>query len=141
MAQLDNKFSSGDDLINNVLIKTSVEVVIQYLVFLINFSIQMGVFPKELAKAKVFPLHNGDCKIKENNYRPSSLQNAGSKIYERVAFNRIYYYFESRQLFYCKQFGIRSKHCTAVLVELTEKVRMRQSSSNVLCFFRPKESF
>ena len=98
MAQLDNKISSGDDLINNVLIKTSVEVVIQYLVFLINFSIQRGIFPKELAKAKFFPLHKGDCKLKENKYRPISLLNAWSKIYERVVFNRIYYYFESRQL-------------------------------------------
>ena len=67
VAQLDNKISSGDDLINNVLIKTSMEVVIQYLVFLINFSIQSGIFPKELAKAKVFQLHKGDCKLKENN--------------------------------------------------------------------------
>ena len=36
---------------------------------------------------------------------------------------------------YCKQFGFRSKHCTVdALIELTEKVIMRQSSSNVLCF-------
>ena len=52
VAQLENKFSSGDDLKNNVLIKTSMEVVIQYLVFLIKFSIQRGIFPKELAKEK-----------------------------------------------------------------------------------------
>ena len=49
VAQLDNKLLSGDDQINNVIIKTSLEVVIQYLVFLIKFFIQRWIFPKELA--------------------------------------------------------------------------------------------
>ena len=137
VAQLDNKFLSGDDLMNNVLIKTSVEVVIQYLVFLYLIFLFRGEFSqKNWQKQKFSRFTKGDSKLKENNYRAISLLNAWSKIYERVVFNRIYYYFESRQLFYCKQFAFRSKHCTVdALVELTEKVRMRQSSSNVLCFF------
>ena len=51
VAQLDNKFTSGDDLINNVLIKTSMEVVIQYLVFLI-FLFRGEFFQKNWQKQK-----------------------------------------------------------------------------------------
>ena len=51
VAQLDNKFSSGDDLIINVLIKTSMEVVIQYLVFL-NFLFRGEFSQKNWQKQK-----------------------------------------------------------------------------------------
>ena len=88
VAQLDKKFLSGDDLMNNILIKSSLDVVIQYLVFLINFS--EGNFPKRIDKSKSFPLHKGDCKLSENNYRSIPLLNAWYKNYERVGFNGIY---------------------------------------------------
>ena len=54
---LDNKSSSGVDDISNILINLSSDVINPYLVFLINFSFDKGIFPKELARARVLPLH------------------------------------------------------------------------------------
>ena len=87
---LDNKSLSGDDNISNIIVKTSAKVVAPYLSFLINLSFAKGVFPKELCKAKVLPLHKDGSKHDENNYRPISLLIVWNKIYERIMYNRIY---------------------------------------------------
>ena len=133
---LDNKSSSGDDNISNLIVKTSAKVVAPYLSFLINLSFTKGVFPKELCKAKVLPLHKDGSKLDENNYRPISLLIVWSKIYEPVMYNRIYSYLENFFLFYAKQFGFRNKHSTIdALAELTERIRMYPSSNEIFSFF------
>ena len=127
--------SSGVDDINNILIKLSSDVINPYLVFLINSSFDKGNFPKELARARVLPLHKEGSKLDQNNYRPIYLV-VFSKIFERAIYNRVYQYFEKFSLFYKKQFGFRSKHSTTdALVELTETVRVRQQHSTIVSFF------
>ena len=133
---LDNKSSSGVDDISNILIKLSSDVINPYLVFLINFSFDKGIFPKELTRAKVLPLHKEGSKLDQNNYRPISLLVVFSNIFERAMYNRVYQYFEKFSIFYKKQFSVRSKHSTIdALVELTETVRMRQQHSTIVSFF------
>ena len=51
---LENKFSSGDDDISNVLVKVSAPVTARYLTFLINLSMNKGEFPIELKKRKSY---------------------------------------------------------------------------------------
>ena len=51
--QLDNKSSSGDDNVNNLIVKASAPVVIPYLTHLINKSSSHGIFPSERTKAKI----------------------------------------------------------------------------------------
>ena len=69
---LDNKYSSGDDDISNVIVKLSSSITIPYLTQ-INKSFAESKFPDELKKAKVIPLHKDGSKLDENNYRPISL--------------------------------------------------------------------
>ena len=64
---LYNKFSSGDDDISNVIVKLSSNVTIPYLTEIINLSFEEGIFPDDLKKAKVIPLHNDGSKLDENN--------------------------------------------------------------------------
>ena len=81
---LDNKSSSGVDDISNILIKLSSDVINPYLVFLINFSFDKGIFPKKLARARVLPLHKEGSKLDQTNYRPISLLVVISKIFEEL---------------------------------------------------------
>ena len=135
LTNLDNKSSSGVDDISNILIKLSSDVISLCLNFLINFSFDKGKFPKELARARVLPLHKEWSKLDQNNYSPISLLVVFSKFFERAMYNRVYQYFEKFSLFYKKQFGFRSKHSTIdALVELTETVRMRQQHSTIVSF-------
>ena len=123
---LPDKSSSGEDEISNIVVKTK-SVVTKYLTSLINHSFREGVFPTELKKAKVIPLHKEGSRLEENNYRPISLLNVWSKIYERAMFSIIYEYLEHFNLLYRKQFGFRKKHSTIdALAELTERIRVSQ---------------
>ena len=69
LTNLDNKSSSGVDDISNVLIKLSSDIINPYLVFLINFSFDKGIFPKELARARVLPLQKEGSKLDQNNFK------------------------------------------------------------------------
>ena len=62
---LDNKYSSGDDDISNVIVKLSSSVTIPYLTQIINKSFEEGIFPDDLKKAKVIPLHKDGSKLDE----------------------------------------------------------------------------
>ena len=90
-------------------------------------TVREGIFPTELKKAKIIPLHKEGSRLEENNYRPISLLNVWSKKYERAMFSRIYEYLEHFNLLHCKQFGFRKKHSNIdALAELTERIRVSQ---------------
>ena len=109
MQDLDNKPSSGDDNLSNVLIKTSGSVTAVYLEYLINLSFSTGVFSDALSNAKVFPLHKEVSKVDENNFRSIFLLNVWSKIFERVMYNRLYSFIECFNLLQINQFAFRTK--------------------------------
>ena len=132
---LDNKSSSGDDLISNLIIKASSDAVIPYLTYiLVIISFQNGEFPEELRKAKVLPLHKDGPKTCENNYRPISLLIIWSKIFERTVYVRMYDYLDQFSLLYTKQYGFRSKHCTIdALVDLLDNMRVKNKNMISFC--------
>ena len=133
---LDNKSSSGDDNINNIILKATGEIVADYLDSMINISFENGTFPAELSKAKIFPLHKEGLKLDESNFRPISLLKVWSKIFEKVMFNRLYFYFENFNIFHFNQFGFRNKHSTIdALVQLIETIRCNKRRSRVVNFF------
>ena len=68
MQGLDNKSSSGDDNLSNVLIKNSALVTEVYLEYLISLSFSTGVFPDELSNAKVCPLYKEGSKVDEKKF-------------------------------------------------------------------------
>ena len=47
-----------------------------------------------------------------NNYRPVSLLNSISKIFEKVVFEQLYKYFQDHKLFFNSQYGFRKLHST-----------------------------
>ena len=136
ISQLDDKSTSGDDYVSNLIVKSSKNAVAPLLTILINASFSKGVFPSELRKAKIVPIHKEKSRRDENNYRPISLLIVWSKIYERAMHNRLYSYFENLSLLYNKQFGFRTKHSTIdAVAELTENLRMRSHTNEIYSFF------
>ena len=83
-----------------------------------------GNFPALLSKAKIIPYCKSGSKLDMGNYRPISLLNCWSKIFEKFLLVRIYNYMEEHKLVYCKQYGFRSKHNTIdKIAEVTGKIR------------------
>ena len=58
-----------------------------------------------------------------DNYRPVSLLNAFSKVFERAAYNQLYSYFQNNNLFYDNQYGFRTEHSTELAAnELIDQI-------------------
>ena len=120
---LKTKTSTGDDGISVKLMKYLAPALINALTLIINQSLITGIFPDQLKIAKVIPLYKKDNADMVNNYRPVSLLNALSKVFEKAAFNQLYKYFKENKLFYKNQYGFRDEHSTELAsLELIDRV-------------------
>ena len=121
---LPNKHSAGVDGISSVLLKNINSIIAPALSIAINQSLHSGIFPSHLKIAKVIPLYKNKGSVNDfGNYRPISLLNVISKIYERAVYNQLYEYFVFNNLFYTSQYGFRTKHSTEdAAIELVDEI-------------------
>ena len=75
---------------------------------IITSSFQDGIFPQQLKLARVVPIFKSGSKSDVSNYRPISLLDSFSKIYEKLMHNRVVEFMESNQSFHELQYGFRS---------------------------------
>ena len=68
------------------------------------------IFPSELEKADIIPIHKNKSKFDIENYRPFSILPALSKIYEKCRFDQMYSYFN--EILSKHQCGFRQGHST-----------------------------
>ena len=110
---LPSKHSAGVDGVSSVMLKFVNSIIAPALSIAINQSLHSGIFPSHLKIAKVIPLYkNKGSPNSFGDYRPISLLNVISKIYERAVYNQLYEYFVMNNLFYSSQYGFRTKHST-----------------------------
>jgi len=79
---------------------------------LINHSIQNSIFSDSLKVAKVIPIFKSGDKTLITNYRPISLLNTFSKIYEKVILRRFENFLAKNKILYDGQFGFRKHRST-----------------------------
>lgn len=104
---LKNSNSYGDDNISTNIVKICSKLIAKPLTYLVNCSLEQGVFPECLKIAKIKPLHKSGCKNNIENFRPISLLNSFSKIFEKYAANKVINFFEKYNLLNKNQFGFR----------------------------------
>ena len=120
---LKTKTSTGNDGISTQLIKVIAPGILKPLTALLNQSLKTGIFPNNLKLAKIIPLHKKESRELMDNYRPVSLLNALSKIFERAVYNQLYEYFKKNNYFYKNQYGFRDEHSTELAAnELIDRV-------------------
>ena len=71
--KLKAKTSSGHDQISTRLIKDAIDNILHPITYIINKSLENGIFPQQLKIAKVIPIFKSGENDKLNNYRPVSL--------------------------------------------------------------------
>ena len=71
-----------------------------------------GVFPSQLKIAKVVPIFKSGDPAAMDNYKPISLLNNFSKIYEKIMASRLTKYIEENGLLSPSQYGFRKNHST-----------------------------
>ena len=86
---LENKASCGPDEIPVSILKAAVKHISLPLSLIINHSLSNTTFPDALKIAKVIPLYKSGNHQDPANYRPISLLNTVSKIYENIIYKRL----------------------------------------------------
>ena len=78
--------------------KQNCHLIAQPLKLLLNQSFQQGKFPNRLKHAQVTPLYKKGAKTDPNNYRPISLLNVFSKIFEKIMKNKFMHFIDSNNI-------------------------------------------
>ena len=129
---LKNSAPGYDDIPTSVM-KKCINDYIAPLTYLVNISIKQGIFPDELKIAKVFPIFKSNDEQYITNYRPISVLNFFSKIFEKIVANRIIDFLDQNDVFYDHQYGFRKCHSTNhAIITLVEKVAKALDSGKIV---------
>ena len=121
--KLQDKKSSGYDLISNCILKSTNSSISPYLEILFNSCIYHGIFPDIFKIAQVIPLHKGGDKENCNNYRPISLLPAIGKLFEKLISYRLIHHLDSHNILSHHQYGFRKNYSTELAVnDIHEKL-------------------
>ena len=110
------KTSSGLDKVSPKLVKQTAIPIADPFSHIVNLSLESGIVPSNMKKAKVLPFYKSDDPHIFKNYRPISLLPAFSKILERAVYNRVYKYLKLFNLLSPSQFGFQENLSTELAV-------------------------
>ena len=123
--------ATGLDGIPSHFIKDGSSIIAGPLTHIINLSLIQGIVPDDLKSARVVPLYKKNDKLSVGNYRPVSILNIVSKIFERVVYDQVETYFKDRDLLYKFQSGFRGGFSTdTCLIHLTDYIRNENDKGN-----------
>ena len=94
------------------ILKSICDIISPCLTNIINRSFTEGVFPDSLKKARLTPIPKEGDKCNLSNYRPISVLQVFSKVFEKVAYTQLIDYLENNSILHKQQYGYRAKKCT-----------------------------
>ena len=126
------------------IVKRTIYLYVKILTLIINQAFYNGVFPKELKMAKVIPVYKSGSTMELNNYRPISVSNTFSKVFERLMNDRLTKFLDKYNIPYQNQFGFRQGHSTHhALITLVDEITKSLDSGDIVIgvFLDLKKSF
>jgi Reverse transcriptase (RNA-dependent DNA polymerase) len=131
---LDNTSAHGNDNLPVSVVKSVAFELSIPLALVINHSFSKAIFPSALKIAKIIPLHKTGPKTELSNYRPISLLNTFSKIFEKLIYNRMMQFINKHDLLFENQFGFRKHHSTELaLIKLLDTITLALNSKKHVC--------
>jgi hypothetical protein len=133
---ISDKTSHGIDGLSPNILKKASKIIAPVLTIIINNSLEQGIFPSILKVAIVSPLYKDGPKKPDpkemNNYRPISLLNSISKVFEKVSYDQLYHYLLENSILYPSQYGFRKNHSTEdAALELTDRISKSIDEGNL----------
>ena len=121
LSNMDVTKATGLDCIGPRLLKIAPNVLTPSITYIINKSIESGVFPCTWKNAKVNPIFKTGDKDNVNNYRPISILPTLSKIIEKWTATKLMSYLDKYKLLHKNQSGFRKNHSTeSALILMTD---------------------
>ena len=115
--------SPGLDGIHVKILKLSATVLAPIISKLINLSFSVGIFPDRLKIAKIIPVFKGGEHEEISNYRPISILNSISKIFERSMSNRLLEFLKLNNILSNCQFGFcKNSSPQLAITQLIDKI-------------------
>lgn len=120
---LKSTYCCGQDEIPVCVIKSCIPHIKEVLSYIINNSLHYGIFPEQLKLALIKPVHkSGNPELKEN-YRPISLLNSFSKIFESAMCKRLVNFLTDCDIFDKSQHGyLRGRSTQTAIYQFTESI-------------------
>ena len=138
------KSSFGEDCISNNVLKLIAPTIIQPLKHLINISLTTGYFPDQFKIAKVIPIFKeSDCH-EFSNFRPISLLNSISRLFESIVCFQVTGFTDACDILYKHQYGFRAKHnINHPLLHFTDNIfnALNNNKFNISIFIDLKKAF
>ena len=82
---MKTSFGSALDTISSFFIRLALPALARSLAYLLNFSIQSGIFPDCWKIARVAPIYKDGSKKERSNYRPKSVLPVLTLLFENLA--------------------------------------------------------
>ena len=125
--------SPGWDEIPAFLLKTCSNYYVKPLTYIINKTIEEGIFPNELKLARVVPIFKTGDPSSISNYRPISVLSFFPKIFERYMYNHVVEFMNINNIIYKYQFGFRQRHSTQqAIITLVNKITSSIDSGDLM---------
>ena len=140
LSDLRTNKAHGPDGIPAKLLKTVANELSPALVSLFQQSLNTGIFPKELKKANIAPIHKKGSKSSVENYRPISLTCILSKCFEHIIASQLMNHLEKNDILSPKQHGFRKNKSTVSQLLLTsddfaKTLNFRSQTDSILLDF------
>ena len=133
LCKLNSSKATGLNLLSPRFIKDGAKLIASPLTHILNLSLSTGEIPVNLKSAKVMPIYKKNSKMEAGNYRPISILNTISKLFERIVYLQLNTYLQTHQLLYEHQSGFRSSYSTETcLISLTDFLKQEQDKGNYI---------
>lgn len=115
--------SAGPDGIRPEPIKYVSGEISVVLAYIVNLSISSGIFPDALKTARITPIHKGGAKDQVSNYRPISVLNIFSKLFESVVVDRLWSFLTKHNVISKYQYGFqKNRSAEQALLDIKDKI-------------------
>ena len=118
LRKLKRKSATGIDQIPACFLKDIAYVLAKPLTHVINLSLHRGLFPNDLKRARIKPVHKSGNSKMFDNYRPISVLPVISKIFEKCVYRQLTKYLENNKMLSNSQHGFRSHRSTETATTL-----------------------
>ena len=131
LTSFNPKKPPGYDKIPPKLVKLSSAILSKPLTMIINSGIRAHIFPENEKIASVTPVYKPGDKLRKENYRPISILNVFSKVFERFLYNQLNAHFNnilSQFLSACRK-HFRTQH---VLLRIIENWKLHLDNNKIV---------
>ena len=131
MKNLKTNKATGHDRIPARAVQESAEILCQPFSCLVNFHFDRGKVPSSWKRGEIVPVHKKDCTLTKTNYRPITILQVLSKIFEKLVHSRPL--FHTEDVYHNDVFAYRDYHGgdTATL-SLTEQFKKELDDHKVI---------